>query len=343
MASIQELLAAHEAMNPGSVTGGVQQQSALGTLADIFEQRRQEQRAAQAQAQEMERLFKIEEFKNNFQRKIAEEKNKFDLDLALAKQGIAPSSENKFTKRRVNDIADDKTQTPLKKGTKILNTEDTQRNYLNQLAEVRAQKILEQQERQQTEDRIAEIDLKIKQQQLESGKLKIEEQEEVRQKATDMVLNKAQQSLDTIDFLKNNSTFFGPFGRVKAEKTPFDTQKVLWESNLDNFKSNLILNLMTELKQASKTGATGFGQLSEKELVILQTGATKLQRGLAPKDAVKILKEMEVPLRKVLGGQQNGVKRSPGGNVVIMEDADGNRAEVEVDRQGNPIRVIREF
>jgi hypothetical protein len=62
------------------------------------------------------------------------------------------------------------------------------------------------------------------------------------------------------------------------------------------------------MKSASKTGATGFGQLSEKEGQILREASTALNKGLPPKEAQKLLDTMKVKLQKVLAddnGQNN--------------------------------------
>ena len=58
---------------------------------------------------------------------------------------------------------------------------------------------------------------------------------------------------------------------------------------------------MSEMKSASKTGATGFGQLSNKELGVLQDASTALKRTLSPQDADKYLTKMENAAKKVLG------------------------------------------
>lgn len=43
------------------------------------------------------------------------------------------------------------------------------------------------------------------------------------------------------------------------------------EADLESLKSKIAVNVMMKMKNASKTGATGFGQLSEKELTVTQT------------------------------------------------------------------------
>ena len=57
---------------------------------------------------------------------------------------------------------------------------------------------------------------------------------------------------------------------------------------------------MLRLKDASATGSTGFGQLSEKEGQRLENATTALRRGLSEKDALRYLKEIEDIASKIL-------------------------------------------
>ena len=86
---------------------------------------------------------------------------------------------------------------------------------------------------------------------------------------------------------------------------------------------------MSEMKRVSKTGATGFGQLSEKELAVLQNASTALSSDLSPEDALELLDEMERIQKKFLSGSPAGRSQAPsGGEGELMEDANGNRAMV---------------
>jgi hypothetical protein len=54
------------------------------------------------------------------------------------------------------------------------------------------------------------------------------------------------------------------------------TERANAAASLERLKSQAIVGLMNEMKAQSRTGATGFGALNKEELVVLQTGATKL-------------------------------------------------------------------
>jgi hypothetical protein len=57
---------------------------------------------------------------------------------------------------------------------------------------------------------------------------------------------------------------------------------------------------MASMKNASKTGATGFGQLNQGELKVLQDGATALKKTMSWDDAKLILDDMKVKLNKII-------------------------------------------
>ena len=108
--------------------------------------------------------------------------------------------------------------------------------------------------------------------------------------------------LDSIKEVKAGSKFFGFAGVIPAIPD-LQAGKVKWQANLDKLLSKRILALMTEMKQASRTGATGFGQLSEKELKVLQDGSTALKKFMSEEDALEILDKMEAKLLKIKGGR----------------------------------------
>ena len=61
---------------------------------------------------------------------------------------------------------------------------------------------------------------------------------------------------------------------------------------LDFLKSNKILETINRMKSQSKTGATGFGQLSEAELLVLQQASTILSGGATQEQAIQALVNM---------------------------------------------------
>jgi len=76
---------------------------------------------------------------------------------------------------------------------------------------------------------------------------------------------------------------------------------------VDKLKGKLIVDLMNQMKQASKTGATGFGQLSDKERQLLENASTALQKGLSEKDAQRYLNQIKEKAQKVLGGNKKPI------------------------------------
>mgnify|MGYP001576708637 CR=1 FL=1 len=92
------------------------------------------------------------------------------------------------------------------------------------------------------------------------------------------------------------------FGLRSMVPTIPGTSRYKWNIYLNKILAGKVVDLMTEMKNASKTGATGFGQLNKDELKVLQDGATALKAGLAPEDAQEILNNMKAVLNKVLSG-----------------------------------------
>jgi hypothetical protein len=125
-------------------------------------------------------------------------------------------------------------------------------------------------------------------------------------KQEEYIQSGAQDMLNTIAEVKKGVSNFGAMGGVPS--TPWDYDRKNWESNVDKLLSKRVIDLMTEMKQASKTGATGMGALSEKELAVLQNASTALKRSIGPEQAEKILNDMEQALNKVLTGKTQGVQ-----------------------------------
>ena len=62
-----------------------------------------------------------------------------------------------------------------------------------------------------------------------------------------------------------------PFASMVPESKAADAKAAL-----DRLTGTLVIDLMREMKEQSRTGATGFGALSERELATLQQAASKL-------------------------------------------------------------------
>jgi len=154
------------------------------------------------------------------------------------------------------------------------------------------------------------------------------EAEEAEQERNEAARVDAEDLLDTIREVKKGADFFGFAGKLPTPIAPSSLvpggltrrDRIRWANNLNKLLSQRVIDVMSEMKRVSKTGATGFGQLSEKELAVLQNASTALSSDLDPEDALQILNEMERIQLKFLGGggQSTGtptpdVIRLPGG------------------------------
>lgn len=84
------------------------------------------------------------------------------------------------------------------------------------------------------------------------------------------------------------------------------------KARIDRLQSRLTIDLLGEMKRQSRTGASGFGALSEKELAVLQNAAARL--GTSQSD--ESFRQALVDIRKQLMGMRqraSGGAPSPGG------------------------------
>ena len=119
------------------------------------------------------------------------------------------------------------------------------------------------------------------------------------------VLSSAQDTLETISEIEKNLDFFGIKSFIPAIP---GSEKANWDANINKLLSQNIINVMNSMKQASKTGATGFGQLSNKELEVLRGASTALKKNLSKEDAVRYLGKMKAVANKILVNQESGNK-----------------------------------
>jgi len=132
------------------------------------------------------------------------------------------------------------------------------------------------------------------------SKRELQESQKLAEIQNKKVVDGAKDTIDTIAEIKNGIDNFGIWGALPS--IPGD-KRVNWEANVDKLLSRRIVDLMSEMKNASKTGATGFGQLSEKELKVLQDASTALKRTMNKSDALKYLNQMEAIASKVLANE----------------------------------------
>lgn len=142
---------------------------------------------------------------------------------------------------------------------------------------------------------------------VQSEKFDAQQQEKMRQQeqASQFVKDSAMDSLKTIQEVENGINNFGLFGGIPSIP---GSERANWEANVNKLLSEKVIKLITDMKQASRTGATGFGQLNIKELGVLENASTALKKTTNPNDARKYLNDMKASLNKVLGSdmQMNG-------------------------------------
>jgi len=117
-------------------------------------------------------------------------------------------------------------------------------------------------------------------------------------------VDSASSSVDAINHLIKNKNYFGPIeGRMPAG---INTGKREWAKNYDFLEANKILSVINEMKNQSRTGATGFGNMNEGELRVLTNAAMKLDKQLDEATAEKYLIEMRDAFNKIIDREKNG-------------------------------------
>jgi hypothetical protein len=122
-----------------------------------------------------------------------------------------------------------------------------------------------------------------------------------------------ESAYDTLKTIEEVEKGIGNFGLTGGLPSIPGTDRMNWEVNVNKLLSGKVINLMTTMKEASKTGATGFGQLSEKELAVLKEASTALKRGLSPKDAQRYLNDMKKTLNKIADPEYDKYLKAIGG------------------------------
>lgn len=139
------------------------------------------------------------------------------------------------------------------------------------------------------------------------------EDREAKQKEVDMIIESANQTLSAIGEAKKRKQYFGPYGNIPSIYAPESMlglnqsaygDRKMWENNVNQILKKKVVDLITQMKSASKTGATGFGNLSDAEGRLLQEASTAFSKDLPGDQAVKYLEDMERLTRKVLGNTQ---------------------------------------
>lgn len=127
--------------------------------------------------------------------------------------------------------------------------------------------------------------------------------------AKDMAISRLGEGLTNInqamDLMKSPSA--NPWVSAWAENFPTDARAL--NNVVTSLKSQKTIDLITQMKQASKTGATGFGSVTEKELDLLQSDIVKLdQRSPTFKEDLKRLQTTWTNLQNKIKNEQAGNK-----------------------------------
>jgi hypothetical protein len=132
-------------------------------------------------------------------------------------------------------------------------------------------------------------------------------------------IDRADSTIKTIDHLITNKNYFGPLeGRV----APVFGGKIEFDRNFKNLQANAVMDVLSEMKSQSRTGATGFGALNEKELSLIMDAASKLDTRLNEATAEKYLNEMKVNLQKIIDREKNGYEGQQQGGQQSAQDSD---------------------
>lgn len=157
--------------------------------------------------------------------------------------------------------------------------------------------------------------------------IELEEKKKQQAAADDLSRTQAQDTLNSIREIKKGSRFFGPLGNLPTLAAPSSIpipiigdkmganqyeERKMWENNINQLLSKKVVELMSEMKRVSSTGATGFGNMSNKDLATLREASTALSKDLAPEQALYYLNEMEKINKKFLG-----MPIEDGGNNVV--------------------------
>lgn len=127
------------------------------------------------------------------------------------------------------------------------------------------------------------------------------------------IRSKAEESLLALDELLDNKT--GKLTPVTASSVGGSRMNPMGylpgsdiragDAAINRFKNLQVLQLIGEMKAQSKTGATGFGALSAKELAVLESAATKLDPMLDEETFTKELTRIKDRLKLILQDNPN--------------------------------------
>lgn len=116
-------------------------------------------------------------------------------------------------------------------------------------------------------------------------------------------------------------TVGGWSGFARLHKFPGEGKDA--DTKLESLKSQLVVNALGELKKMSSTGASGFGQLSEKEGLRLETLVTSLQEAQSDEQLRNAVREIEKFSNESRGRLRDHYNSLPGntGNPLPPQDS----------------------
>jgi hypothetical protein len=135
------------------------------------------------------------------------------------------------------------------------------------------------------------------------------EKERLAKEAKDTAITRLDEGLINIDKAMKlmESPTANPWISTWTENFPTDARAL--NNVVTSLKSQKTIDLINQMKQASKTGATGFGSVTEKELDLLQSDIVKLdQRSPTFKEDLKRLQTSWTNLQNKIKSSQAGGK-----------------------------------
>lgn len=126
----------------------------------------------------------------------------------------------------------------------------------------------------------------LKQVQINTAKDKLEETKNARDRQKTTLESHAKETLGVIDDLLTPTQdgrgfalkpgVAGIVGMTTGQRWIPGSPEANAEAAIDRLQGRLVVDLIGEMKSQSRTGATGFGALSERELSVLENAASKL-------------------------------------------------------------------
>lgn len=173
-----------------------------------------------------------------------------------------------------------------------------------------ARKLYNQADDRPVDPGLADLNRTLKEQQVQAATDKIEEGKKATAMKRESAVRMAEDLTKVIDTLvdpKTNTLTPGAQSIV-GMRVPFaaevpGSKAADAKASLDRLTGQLVVDLLGEMKAQSKTGSTGFGALSERELAIIQSAATKLtNRNMSEKAFADELKRIRDKVGLVFDG-----------------------------------------